>query len=158
MNRGPWFQLQSLNEKAGQTETVKESWKDHTGFTEHFIWSLMYICLFTLWLLFLSNTSPSYRLWKFFYPISGVLNLKRQHSLQVSVGSSPRLILFYHSISFTACNLAWLTVVLCNTFISHTLTPGVKRLIFIFAFKTFGQNRLNSKSLIKLFHICDLSP
>lgn len=55
MNTGPWFQLQSLNERAAEAETVKESWKDHIGFTERFTLSLMYIRLFTLWPIFIRH-------------------------------------------------------------------------------------------------------
>lgn len=138
MNRRPWFQLQSLHEQAGETEPVKESWKDHIAFTEQLALSLMYTCLSALWPLFffLSDTPLTFLLLMLFYPFLVFflfiffklaywlhLILMQSHTeSKTSTQSSgfswfKSTIHFYHNINFTACNLT--SVVLCNTFISY---------------------------------------
>lgn len=152
MNTGPWFQLQSLNERAAEAETVKESWKDHIGFTERFTLSLMYIRLFTLWPLFLSDTSLSFPLWNFFYVYFSIFFfiLLCIFSIDLSAAALHAT----HTASVIKSTQSWGFA--RSTCLMHfIILSGIERSILIFIYLLQGQS---VRFHLQLFLVCNTSP
>lgn len=98
----PLYEQKTLisTSKTAWAETVKESWKDHIAFAVHFALSLMYICLFLHYGLFLSET------WLTFPPLMCFISIFR--------------VCLFHSRS--SCTCLWCSLTLVKTGVSSVNT------------------------------------